>query len=236
MKSGSSPAQFNEMTAELEKRASSKRNCSKRKNRRSSAARFGNRARNPQSAKLHQSDARPSAREICPKNGKREDFEKLTAQLKTEVGESTIKSDFLRYSRPAKAKSAADRRAKSRRRFTANRRTASRRAKHKNQSVERENVPQIFGDAEFLRSVFNNLFINAVQAMEKRRRKFERQNFADDEFVKIEITDTGTEFGRKSLENFRAVFFDQRNRNGFGLGDCQKIVDDHNGTIDVESN
>ncbi|MBV9216574.1 MAG: HAMP domain-containing protein, partial [Acidobacteria bacterium] len=98
---------------------------------------------------------------------KREKFEQLTVQLKNEVARINQQiSDFLNYSRPAKADLQS---ISARGVIEESLRIIEPEAKEKNVTVsviEHENVPSISGDAEFLRSVFNNLFINALQAME----------------------------------------------------------------------
>jgi phosphoglycerate-specific signal transduction histidine kinase len=88
--------------------------------------------------------------------------------------------------------------------------------------IERENTPRILGDAEVLRSVFSNLFINAVQAMQKDGGKLNVTISPDGEFVKIEVATPASEYRKKFRQNLRAVFFDQRYGNGFGFGDCEK--------------
>ncbi|MBA2737102.1 MAG: HAMP domain-containing protein, partial [Pyrinomonadaceae bacterium] len=94
-------------------------------------------------------------------------FEKLTTQLKTEVGRINNQiSDFLRYSRPLTLNLQPT---DARQVVEDSLRIVEVQAAEQNikiSLIERENVPLMVGDAEFLRSVFNNLFINAVQAME----------------------------------------------------------------------
>ena len=168
---------------------------------------------------------------------KQETFEKLTAQLKTEVGRINNQiADFLRYSRP----------------LTLNLQPTDPReviedslhiiepqAEDQNikiSVIERENVPRISGDAEFLRSVFNNLFINAVQAMEKKGGKLNVIISPETDFVKIEISDTGCGITEENLSKiFEPYFSTKETGTGLGLAIVKKIIDDHNGTIDVES-
>jgi signal transduction histidine kinase len=168
---------------------------------------------------------------------KRATFEKLTAQLKTEVGRINNQiSDFLRYSRPIKLNLQPT-----------DLRPIVEDSLHiiepqaeecsiKISVVERENVPQISGDAEFLRSVFNNLFINAVQAMEKNGGNLNVAISHDDDFVKIEISDTGNGITEENLSKiFEPYFSTKETGTGLGLAIVKKVVDDHNGTIEVES-
>ena len=101
--------------------------------------------------------------------------------------------------------------------------------------TEAENVPKILGDAEFLRSVFNNLFINATQAIESDG-KLNVKISPDENFVKIEITDTGNGIPAENLPKiFEPYFSTKETGTGLGLAIVYKIVEMHNGTIEVES-
>ena len=102
--------------------------------------------------------------------------------------------------------------------------------------VERENVPQLLGDADVLRSVFSNLFINAVQAMQKDGGKLNVTISPDTEFVKIEVEDTGVGISKENLDKIFEPYFSTKDTGtGLGLAIVKKTVDDLNGTIEVES-
>lgn len=168
---------------------------------------------------------------------KRAAFEKLTAQLKTEVGRINRQiTDFLSYSRPAKANlqpTSACRVVEDSLRLV---KAQADEQNIKIDLIESENVPQILGDAEFLRSVFNNLFINAVQAMENTGGSLNVKISPADGFVKIEIADTGKGISEEHLSKiFEPYFSTKETGTGLGLAIVKKIVDVHNGTIDVES-
>ncbi|HVE55840.1 MAG TPA: HAMP domain-containing protein, partial [Pyrinomonadaceae bacterium] len=139
---------------------------------------------------------------------KREDFNKLTAQLKAEVARINQQiSDFLSYSRPPNVnlqptdvrKTVED----SLRIVEAQAADCS----IKISLVERENVPLILADAEYLRSLFNNLFINAVQAMEGTGGNLNVKISPDEEFVKIEISDTGRGIAEENLAKIFEPYF-----------------------------
>ncbi len=169
---------------------------------------------------------------------KHADFDKLTAQLKTEVGRINHQiSDFLRYSRPTKLNLQP---LEARNVIKDSLRIVEPQTVEQNITIsliERENVPPIVGDAEVLRSVFSNLFINAVQAMEKNGGKLNVIISPADESVKIEITDTGIGISEENLDKiFEPYFSTKETGTGLGLAIVKKIVDDHSGTIDVESN
>ncbi|MEO7539351.1 MAG: HAMP domain-containing protein, partial [Pyrinomonadaceae bacterium] len=90
---------------------------------------------------------------------KRKTFEKLTFQLKAEVARINQQiSDFLNYSRPAKADLKP---LEARKVVEDSLHIVEAEAAESNITigvVEHENVPGIMGDPEYLRSVFNNLF------------------------------------------------------------------------------
>ncbi len=168
---------------------------------------------------------------------KQRDFEKMTAQLKKEVGRINNQiSDFLRYSRPIKLDLQPT---EIRSVVKDSLRIVEPQAEDQNikiSVVEREDVPKIVGDAEVLRSVFSNLFINAVQAMEKDGGKLNVTISPDDDFVKIEIADTGGGIPSENLDKiFEPYFSTKETGTGLGLAIVKKIVDDHSGTIAVES-
>ncbi len=169
---------------------------------------------------------------------KREKFEKMTGQLKGEVARINQQiSDFLNYSRPAKAdlKPTDPRKV-----IDESLRIIEPQACEKNVTIgviEHENVPRILGDAEFLRSVFNNLFINAIQAMESTGGHLSVKLTTDDDaHVRFEIADTGPGISPENMAKiFEPYFSTKETGTGLGLAIVQKIVEIHNGTITVES-
>ncbi|HQZ82361.1 MAG TPA: ATP-binding protein, partial [Pyrinomonadaceae bacterium] len=170
---------------------------------------------------------------------KKAKFDKLTLQLKEEVARINRQiTDFLNYSRPA----TADLRPIDARVVVEDSlRIIEAQAEEKGIVIsvsEHENAPQIIGDPQFLRSVFNNLFINAVQAMEGTGGKLNvRIRPSDDgKFVNFEIADTGRGIPSENLESiFEPYFSTKETGTGLGLAIVKKIVDIHNGRIEVES-
>jgi signal transduction histidine kinase len=101
--------------------------------------------------------------------------------------------------------------------------------------IESENIPKIFGDAEYLRSVFNNLFINAVQSMCGGGR-LDVSIEAFENYVKIEVGDTGVGIPEENLTKiFEPYFSTKETGTGLGLAIVKRIVDEHKGIIGVES-
>lgn len=170
---------------------------------------------------------------------KRETFEKLTAQLKAEVARINQQiSDFLNYSRPAKANLQP---VEARAVIEDSLRIVEAQAAESNVKigvVEHENVSKIMGDPEFLRSVFNNLFINALQAMGSDGGHLNVKIAPDDggRSVRFEISDTGRGIPEENLNKiFEPYFSTKETGTGLGLAIVQKIVDIHNGRIEVTS-
>ena len=170
---------------------------------------------------------------------KRAAFEKLTSQLKAEVARINQQiTDFLNYSRPAKAEL---RPIDSRKVIEDSLRIVEAQAAESNIKigvVEHENVPQVMGDPEFLRSVFNNLFINALQAMENTGGHLNIKIYPDEagSFVNFEVADTACGISAENISKiFEPYFSTKETGTGLGLAIVHKIVHIHNGTITVES-
>jgi signal transduction histidine kinase len=171
--------------------------------------------------------------------GDRAAFEKLTLQLKNEVARINQQiSDFLNYSRPAKADL---RPIDARKVLEDSLRIVEAQADEENVRigiVEHEDVPNVMGDPEFLRSVFNNLFINALQAMENTGGHLNIKIYPDEngESVNFEVSDTACGISPENLEKiFEPYFSTKETGTGLGLAIVQKIVDIHNGSIAVTS-
>jgi signal transduction histidine kinase len=166
-------------------------------------------------------------------------FEKLTSQLKSEVARINQQiSDFLNYSRPANVYL---RPVDARQVIEDSLRIVEAQAAEQDikiSVVEQEEVPEIMGDPEFLRSVFNNLFINAVQAMGQDGGKLNVRISPDEHggFVLIEVSDTGSGIPQESLEKiFEPYFSTKETGTGLGLAIVQKVVEMHHGTIEADS-
>ena len=161
----------------------------------------------------------------------------MTAQLKTEVARINRQiSDFLRYSRPTKLNLQP---IEPRLVVEDSLRIVEPQAVEQNIKInlsESENVPKIYGDAEVLRSVFSNLFINAVQALEKNGGDLNITISSEQDSVVIEIADTGGGIPPENLDKiFEPYFSTKETGTGLGLAIVKKIIDDHNGAIFVES-
>ena len=165
-------------------------------------------------------------------------FTKLISQIKSEVARINQQiSDFLNYSRPANVNLQS---VDARKVVEDSLRIVEAQANENDiriAVVEHENVPPILADPEFLRSVFNNLFINAVQSMGNEGGNLNVKISPDDGYVRFEVLDTGSGISAENLPKiFEPYFSTKETGTGLGLAIVQKIVDVHNGTIEVESN
>ncbi len=168
---------------------------------------------------------------------RKETFEKLTRQLKMEVERINQQiSDFLRYSRPPKlniqpvsVRSVID----------DSLRIIEPQAAEQNiliSVVERGEIPLINADAEVLRSVFSNLFINASQSMEKNGGNLNVIISQGTKCVTIEVKDTGGGIPEENLSKvFQPYFSTKETGTGLGLAIAKKIIDEHRGKIEVDS-
>ena len=96
-------------------------------------------------------------------------------------------------------------------------------------------LPKITADPHHLRRIFHNLVENAVQAMPNGG-KLTIQTKKTGDFVEIRFTDTGMGISKENMDKIFTPFFTTRAKGiGMGLAVCKKLVEEHNGTIDVKS-
>lgn len=94
----------------------------------------------------------------------------------------------------------------------------------------------ILCDSYKMQRLFINLIQNSIQAMEKGG-IITIQVREQDNDVKIEIKDTGPGIPDEFLSKiFDPLFTTKRTGTGLGLTICQKIIQDHNGSISVKNN
>ncbi|HEV7843699.1 MAG TPA: ATP-binding protein, partial [Pyrinomonadaceae bacterium] len=170
---------------------------------------------------------------------KRETFERLAQQLKVEVARiNTRISEFLNYSRPAALElRPLDLRAEAE---DALRMVEVKAAESGIQTrVEQSGeVPLVMGDEEALRSIFTNLIINGMQAIDGEGGnlivKIAAENSGHN--ARIEIADTGRGIAPEDISKvFEPYFSTKETGTGLGLAIVKKAVDDHGGTISVRS-
>jgi signal transduction histidine kinase len=170
---------------------------------------------------------------------KRETFERLAQQLKVEVARINSRiSEFLNYSRPSTLElRPLDLRAEAE--------DALRMVEVKAAESEIETrveqvgeVPRVMGDEEAMRSIFTNLIINGMQAIDGEGGRLTIRISADDSGHKaqIEITDTGRGIAAEDIAKvFEPYFSTKETGTGLGLAIVKKAVDDHDGSISVKS-
>jgi len=102
-----------------------------------------------------------------------------------------------------------------------------------------KNIPPIMADEEQLKQVFMNLVLNAIQAMPnggKLEISTDKISNKGIEYISVTIKDTGIgiseEFMKKIFKPFNTT---KPNGTGLGLSIINRIVKEHNGTIEVNS-
>ena len=99
-------------------------------------------------------------------------------------------------------------------------------------------LPTIEGDEDSLRSVFTNLIINGLQAIDGEGGRLTIRLARDDDgrSARIEITDTGRGILPENVSQvFEPYFSTKETGTGLGLAIVKKAVEDHDGTISVKS-
>ena len=90
-------------------------------------------------------------------------------------------------------------------------------------------------DPDFLKQALLNLMINAVDAMADGGELIIRLS-ADDDQARIEVIDTGTGMSADDLTKIFGVYYStKKGGTGLGLPTTRRIVREHGGTLNVES-
>ena len=169
---------------------------------------------------------------------KRRLVDRLTDQLKTEVRRiNTRISEFLSYSRPAKLEPRPlDLRAL----LEDSLRLVEAQAAEtgiETRFEQRGEVPPVQGDPESLRSLFTNLIINGMQAIDGGGGRLSvTLSRAEGGGARVDVSDTGQGIAPEHLANiFEPYFSTKETGTGLGLAIVKKAVDDHDGAIAVNS-
>jgi signal transduction histidine kinase len=99
-------------------------------------------------------------------------------------------------------------------------------------------LPGLAGDPGGLNQVYLNLLKNAVEALGPRGGTIRVRAAREAEHVSIRIGDDGQGIAPEIRERLFEPFFttkDAAGGTGLGLAICQRIVDDHGGTLTLES-
>ncbi|MDP7033454.1 MAG: ATP-binding protein [Planctomycetota bacterium] len=98
-----------------------------------------------------------------------------------------------------------------------------------------EDLPRITLDPTSFKQALYNLIINARQAMPEGGEILIRSLLEEGQ-VRLEITDTGTGIESKDLPKIWQVYFSRKGTGtGLGLPTTRRIVEEHGGTIEVQS-
>ncbi len=170
---------------------------------------------------------------------KREKFESLTKQLKSEVARINDRiTEFLNYSRPAKLNpEPLD--------LVALARDALRMFEVQTTETNVDaavrtdgDVPHVIADGESLRSAITNLIINSLQAMDGNGGKVTVRLSGEDDGrrARVDVIDTGRGIAPEDISKvFEPYFSTKETGTGLGLAIVKKAVDDAQGTITVKS-
>ena len=102
---------------------------------------------------------------------------------------------------------------------------------------EFQDIPPVIGNSREIQQVLTNLMRNAAQAMNGKGRLYVKTWHEDDSVV-ISIRDTGPGIKKENLNKLFTPFFttkDPGKGTGLGLNIVHKIITNHGGTINVES-
>jgi signal transduction histidine kinase len=169
---------------------------------------------------------------------KRETFERLAGQLKTEVARINRHiTDFLKYSRPAALElEPLDLRVQAEDAMLVISGQAAE-SSIKTSLNEEDKVPLVMADKDSLRSVFTNLLINSLEAMDGEGGSISIKLAAEaPDRVRVEITDTGRGIAPEDIGKiFEPYYSTKETGTGLGLAIVKKAIDDHGGSISVSS-
>lgn len=97
-------------------------------------------------------------------------------------------------------------------------------------------IPRVVGDPDQLKQVFLNLVTNAVQAMEEQGGLITITTRSDGDYVEVVVADTGPGIAPEDLQKVFDPFFTKRAEGtGLGLTIVHRIIDEHDGHIEVNS-
>ncbi|MEW5945957.1 MAG: ATP-binding protein [bacterium] len=111
-----------------------------------------------------------------------------------------------------------------------------------------ERLPHVLADFDQIQQVLVNLLLNAIESMEnggfiviktETSSRIVQSRLTGDHPVEgaaVEISDTGKGISHEDLEKIFAPFFSKKKSgSGLGLSISQRIIDEHNGILEVES-
>jgi len=169
---------------------------------------------------------------------KRETFQRLADQLKAEVQRINRHiTDFLKYSRPSALElEPLDLREQAEDALRVINGQATERG-IETSLEEQAKMPLVVADKDSLRSVFTNLLINSVEAMNGEHGTVGiKLSTETANRVRVEIVDTGKGIPPEDIAKiFEPYFSTKETGTGLGLAIVKKAIDDHGGSINVTS-
>jgi signal transduction histidine kinase len=97
-------------------------------------------------------------------------------------------------------------------------------------------LPECMGDYDLLLVTVTNLLKNSVEAIKRRKGVIEIDATREDDFLDISISDNGTGIDERDLDKIFSPFYSKIEKGmGVGLAYVKKIVELHNGRIEVQS-
>jgi signal transduction histidine kinase len=168
---------------------------------------------------------------------KRALVEQLTLQLKAEVARiNTRITEFLKYSRPATLDLRPLDLGETLRDALRMVEVQAADAGVEVRFEENGAAPRVVGDRESLRSLFTNLIINGMQAMDAPGGRLTVSLSADDGHARVSVSDTGRGIKPEHLDKiFEPYFSTKETGTGLGLAIAKKVVEAHDGSIGVAS-
>jgi signal transduction histidine kinase len=170
--------------------------------------------------------------------GKRETFERLALQLKSEVARINRHiTDFLKYSRPSALElQSLDLRAEAEDALLMISGQAAE-GGIETAVVVHGDVPPVVADKDSLRSVFTNLLINSVEAIDGEGGRVEIELSAEPESrARIVVSDSGKGIPPEDIAKIFEPYYSTKDTGtGLGLAIVKKAIDDHGGSISVSS-
>jgi len=100
-----------------------------------------------------------------------------------------------------------------------------------------ENIPDIYADCSQIHQVFLNIIMNAIQAINQNG-LIEIETFLRDGYVNIKFKDNGIGILPEHIDKIFEPFFTTKEAGkgtGLGLAVSKRIIDEHNGKVEVES-
>lgn len=95
-------------------------------------------------------------------------------------------------------------------------------------------IPDVLIDREQIKRVFINLIVNAVEVMQGKGTIRISAHLSSDETVRVEVADDGPGIAAEDMSRLFEPYFSRTKKGGgLGLAIVEKIIADHNGSIQV---